>query len=392
MMYQAHPAVSRNTRGFHSNSPAFTEPIVPVSGLLLSFAQRSAQGLLLLVGAIIGLTLLHSIDAGIFLLNLVSPPKKKGYVVMPGFSPMYPPSFVCHPILWSLCRIAGFLGQKGSPDWLWQWTNWRGVGFQGDWGIQRVDQGVSRCPCPAINALANNGTLPRDGRNITFHQLASALSRAYNLSPTLAIQLGLPFQVLFEGRGKIDLEDLSAHGLVEHDGSTVREDVNSPYAAATVTATQGKPSLRMVDLYWPDTDSNATYTWQQQVAILAHARRTSRSVNGQFVLTPLQYLFSSGNVALQITVIGDKLSDLRAWFGGSRYNRGVEGFEKGFEPKARQGWGVSILQAQLMMALVELTCGPLSNKPRELKNADAIQVHNGWNAMDGKVGHPNEQE
>ena len=45
-----------------------------------------------------------------------------------------------------------------------------------------------------------------------------------------------------------------------------------------------------------------------------------------------------------------------------------------------------------MMALVELTCGPLSDKPRELKNADAIQVHNGWNAMEGQIGHPSQQE
>ena len=114
----------------------------------------------------------------------------------------------------------------------------------------------------------------------------------------------------------------------------------------------------MVDLYWPETDSssNATYTWQQQVAILAHARRTSRSVNGQFVLTPLQYLFSSGNVALQITVIGDKLSDLRAWFGGSRYNRGVEGFEKGFEPKARQGWGVVSFEVFFFFFFFRFAC------------------------------------
>jgi hypothetical protein len=173
----------------------------------------------------------------------------------------------------------------------------------------------------------------------TYSQLVCSLR--IDLSPTLAIQLGLPFAPLFEGRGKIDLEDLSAQGLVQHDGSTCREDINSRFATETVSATQGKPSLRLVDLYWPPSDDpEAEYTWQNQAAILAHARRSSRSINGQFVLSPLQYVFSSGNVALQTTVIGGKLSDLRAWFGGSRYNRGVEGFEKGFEPKARQGWGV----------------------------------------------------
>ncbi|GAA5842823.1 hypothetical protein JCM3766R1_007174 [Sporobolomyces carnicolor] len=383
-MYQL-PQSNSRARGVDPNSPAFTEPIVPRSRLVWSFFQRLSQSLVFVVGAVLGLVVLHSVDAILYLLNLVTPHKKQGYVVPPGFSPMYPPSFVCHPILWTLCVAASFLGEKRSPDWLWQWTNWRGIGHQGDWGIIRVDDGVSRSPCPALNALANSGILPRDGRNITQHQLSAAISRAYNLSPTLAIQLGLPFSVLFDGRKRIDLEDISAQGLVQHDGSTVREDINSPYASATVSGTQGTPSLRLVDLYWPpSSDPDAEYTWQNQVAILAHARRMSRSVNGQFVLSPLQYVFSSGNVALQTTVIGGKLSDLRAWMGGSEYNRGVEGFERGFEPKARAGWGVTILQAQLFTALVELTCGPLNDKPRALAQLDDVQARDGWNAMNGQ--------
>lgn len=349
---------------------------------------------------------------------------------------------------------------------LWEWSNWKGAGSGGDWGIVQIPDGASRSPCPALNALANVGVLPRDGRNITQSQLSAAISRAYSklsltrvppssslssldspdhssthfnptraerprrsrgaalttafrtadLSPTLAIQLGLPFSVLFEGRGKIDLEDISAQGLVQHDGSTCREDLNSPYAEATVSATQGNPSLRLVDLYWPPSlDPDTEYTWQNHAAILAHARRSSRSVNGQFVLSPLQFVFSSGNMALMHTTIGGKLSELRAWLGGSDYNRGIEGFEKGFEPKGRQGWGVvshrdrvdstsflvgsrntdvsvgrtqSILQAQLFTALVELSCGPLDKQPRTLAHTDEIEAHGGWNAMEGKVAFP----
>lgn len=139
----------------------------------------------------------------------------------------------------------------------------------------------------------------------------------------------------------------------------MREDINSPYASATVSGTQGTPSLRLVDLYWPpSSDPDAEYTWQNQVAILAHARRMSRSVNGQFVLSPLQYVFSSGNVALQTTVIGGKLSDLRAWMGGSEYNRGVEGFERGFEPKARAGWGVVSFFFFFLFSVVATTNSP----------------------------------
>lgn len=49
------------------------------------------------------------------------------------------------------------------------------------------------------SALANHGILPRNGRHISPSQLASALCYAYNLSPTLANQLALPFEPLWTG-------------------------------------------------------------------------------------------------------------------------------------------------------------------------------------------------
>ncbi|GAA5939748.1 uncharacterized protein JCM15063_005275 [Sporobolomyces koalae] len=373
-------------QGPSGTSPAFTEPIVPFSRLGYSFLKRSGRALALVFAAIVGLVLLHTSDLVLYLLNLVSPAKSLGRVVPPAFSPAKPPSPWSHPFAFVLCNIANVLGQKSSPAWLWDWSHWSGIGFQGEWGTIFTDESVSRSPCPALNALANCGALPRDGRNITQQQLSAAISRAYNLTPTLAIQLGLPFSVLFEGRGKIDLEDLSAQGLVQHDGSATREDLNSPHAAATVAATQGRPSLRLIDLYWPASNQVNEYTWQNEAAILAHARRESRSRNGQFVLSPLAYVFSSGNVALMHIVCGGKLEDLRAWLGGHDTLRGVEGFLPGFEPKARQAWGVSILQAQLFTALVELTCGSLDDKPRALAHLDDIQARNGWNAMEGKTG------
>lgn len=45
------------------------------------------------------------------------------------------------------------------------------------------------------------------------------------------------------------------------------EDVNSPWAAETVIATQAKPSQRLIDLYFPA--SNGDYTYKNHSAILA---------------------------------------------------------------------------------------------------------------------------
>ena len=54
-------------------------------------------------------------------------------------------------------------------------------------------------PCLVRSALANHGILPHNGRHISPSQLASRLCYAYNLSPTLANQLALPFEPLWTG-------------------------------------------------------------------------------------------------------------------------------------------------------------------------------------------------
>jgi len=48
-----------------------------------------------------------------------------------------------------------------------------------------------RSPCPALNALANHGYLPRRGTQITFTQLLHAVTSVYNLSLPLALLLTL---------------------------------------------------------------------------------------------------------------------------------------------------------------------------------------------------------
>ncbi|KAK7029847.1 heme-HALOPEROXIDASE domain-containing protein [Favolaschia claudopus] len=48
-----------------------------------------------------------------------------------------------------------------------------------------------RSPCPALNALANHGYLPRDGTDITFSELLRTIKAVYNLSFPLALLLTL---------------------------------------------------------------------------------------------------------------------------------------------------------------------------------------------------------
>ncbi|KIK41958.1 hypothetical protein CY34DRAFT_84406 [Suillus luteus UH-Slu-Lm8-n1] len=85
-------------------------------------------------------------------------------------------------------------------------------------------QGDRRSPCPALNALANHGYLPRNGQNIGLWHLISAVQEVYNLSFILAAVLALA-GVLFCGRAfRLDLDALALHNKIEHDASLVHAD------------------------------------------------------------------------------------------------------------------------------------------------------------------------
>lgn len=62
---------------------------------------------------------------------------------------------------------------------------------------------------------------PRDGKNVYFSQLKNAIMEVYGLSgPFAAVLAG--GAVLKCGNGfKVNLEDLAAHNVIEHDASMV---------------------------------------------------------------------------------------------------------------------------------------------------------------------------
>ncbi|KAI0347206.1 Cloroperoxidase [Trametopsis cervina] len=86
----------------------------------------------------------------------------------------------------------------------------------------------SRCPCPALNAMANHGYLPRNGRDITVGQMTASLQEVYNLSWPLAAFLTVVGMLLC-GRWwslpwRFDLHDLARHNAVEHNCSLTHPD------------------------------------------------------------------------------------------------------------------------------------------------------------------------
>lgn len=84
----------------------------------------------------------------------------------------------------------------------------------------------SRSPCPALNALANHGYLPRDGRNITPELLQRVCQQKMGLS-WIATKTIIRQAYKTVGRdGLLSLSDLAYHApdSIEHDGSFSRLD------------------------------------------------------------------------------------------------------------------------------------------------------------------------
>jgi hypothetical protein len=82
----------------------------------------------------------------------------------------------------------------------------------------------SRGPCPGLNALANQGYLPRDGKNITLAQVQDALKTALHMSTPLATSLTNSLKPLLAKDGTFSLVDMRRHNVLEHDVSFTRLD------------------------------------------------------------------------------------------------------------------------------------------------------------------------
>ena len=95
--------------------------------------------------------------------------------------------------------------------------------------------GEHRGPCPALNTLANEGFLPRDGR-VTVDQLVHALHERLGIATSIGTllakvamaKLGKPGE---GGQRVLDLADLVQHGFIEHDASLTRRDAREGDAA-----------------------------------------------------------------------------------------------------------------------------------------------------------------
>ncbi|KAJ0391150.1 hypothetical protein P43SY_010849 [Pythium insidiosum] len=147
-----------------------------------------------------------------------------------------------------------------------------------------------RSPCPALNALANHGYLPRDGKNITQADYKVALMLVYNIAEEVANTLTgvLP--------NVSSLAYLGRHNLIEHDASLAHADVSFK-----------KDPAELDDALWQDLASRAV-DGKLGVVQLAGARKDrerrckAKSTGCEFGLK--QRFMAYGESALMLRGLG----------------------------------------------------------------------------------------
>ncbi|KAJ7807831.1 Cloroperoxidase, partial [Mycena olivaceomarginata] len=81
-----------------------------------------------------------------------------------------------------------------------------------------------RGPCPALNALANHGYLPRNGQNITIRSVLQASQDVYNIDPAVLTGVAKLGLLTSNEPDSFTLNDLKLHGTIEFDASLSRGD------------------------------------------------------------------------------------------------------------------------------------------------------------------------
>jgi Peroxidase, family 2 len=170
--------------------------------------------------------------------------------------------------------------------------------------------GDSRAPCPALNAMANHGLLPRDGKDITLPSLICAVRDVYHLSWPLAIVLAVGGYILIKAWWRINLEDLALHNGVEHNASLAHDDAPSglkPSFAPTVA----DPSL--LNQLLNDSSDGKVMT----AADIARARVRREATYEPGAIDPVHMEIARGEFALVLAIFGGNgaipLDYLRTW-------------------------------------------------------------------------------
>ncbi|KAJ2965295.1 hypothetical protein NUW54_g14168 [Trametes sanguinea] len=134
------------------------------------------------------------------------------------------------------------------------------------------------------------GLIPRDGKNIQFKELTTAIRKVYNFSPVFCYFLANnAAQLLVRDyrTDRLDLSDLDAHNLIEHDASLTRVDTYDD-------PVQGKIATALVEeLLSSGTGPGGNLTANDISRLLGKRRIESKRRNPTYSLALFHKLFGS---------------------------------------------------------------------------------------------------
>jgi len=204
-------------------------------------------------------------------------------------------------------------------------------------------EGDSRCSCPALNAMANHGILPRDGKNITFKELGDRIHETYNFAgPFCYFVPNYIAQILTRTRAdKFNLADIDVHNGIEHDASLIRHDTY-------FSPDQGKPAVDLIEnLLNTASGPNNTLTAADVSRHLAARRAHCKATNPQYSQSFIHKMFGSSNASTMLLIMGGRIEDLRPWLIEER-------IPEGWESRYRTRTGLTIAEFNKTVLTIEL--------------------------------------
>ncbi|CAK1363250.1 Chloroperoxidase [Cercospora beticola] len=260
-------------------------------------------------------------DNGIALANLVTPKLKEGNVV-----------------------------PKGAPGHNLSWPPY-----------VAPSQGDSRSACPMLNAMANHGILPHDGKNISFEEMNTKIRQTFNFASSFCFfvpNFSSRFLNKSYSKDRFDLADLSLHApnAIEHDASLTRHD-------AALQPDQGKPDLELVQQLLAEAsekmpDGSPRLTVDDLARALSKRRADARRTNKDYSESFFHNMFGSANSSTMLTIFGGRVEDLIPMLTEER-------FSEHWEPRIVDRYGLTMAKFNLTVIPVERK---VDTKPYEKPN------------------------
>jgi len=194
--------------------------------------------------------------------------------------------------------------------------------------------------------MANHGILPRDGRNITSAMFQKALEDTFNFAPSLTRNTTNSIEGLY-GRAKFDLGDLSAHNIIEHDGSLLRHDAF--FAPDQTVPARDLIGTLLSSASGPVTPENpeGRVTPADLSRALTQRFAQSRKDNPVFSISASQKFFAASNASLLFETTNGDVKTLRTFLLDER-------FPENFETSLRGRGGYTIIEFALRSAEIAL--------------------------------------